>query len=636
MSGQAAKGNTGKTSKWSNSYYRIKFTDRFLDNLYGHIGVTEVERKIERLSLFKRLHSISQLGLTNWIFPCALHTRYDHSLGVMHTAYNMACHINMNCDDFFNDTELQIIRLAGMLHDIGHYPLSHNIEMAYKYGKKDANVTVSQHLKQLIGCPDFLNPDEIKRYPSGGGSVVSPGTDEDEKKFSETFSGSTGFHHEAIGQCIITRNQEIRNIIRNEFVMIKDSDGVTRINRDLKPIKSKRNLTVDEITDELLQTIAAMVIGNYEFALKDERFVFQKKYSAMLQLIHSELDADNLDYLLRDATFSGTSYGIMDINVLMNCLTVSPIEYPDYTVDEAKRKSGAPDEQKRISYLVGVKPKGIGCVEQFYQNKYLAYGQMIFSKYVSILEAMLLVWAMKALPGNKTYGTKSATSTGDNNKKGLQALVESEETEKNYLRFTDAYIMQEIYHENEERQTNETTLSSPLIKAVSSRLMHYEAFELADGVAEELVVGFDSNEIRNKLVNSSLYKEFCEVYDKIKEMKVEEYYFGADSKELFQFRFESYSLTKQKQWNEFCDSVKNATSHSEHITFRKHFYRLADGVPIIRDSSYKYQCENDVDVEKDTLPELVVDYPGSTLHKICGQQFVYLRKYKIEEHNIDN
>ena len=101
--------------------YKLSIADHILDNIYGQIGLTDVEKTIERLPIFKRLHDISQLGLVNWVFPCALHTRYTHSVGVMHIAGEMAQHININMDEeFFDDSDIQIIRLAGMLHDIGH------------------------------------------------------------------------------------------------------------------------------------------------------------------------------------------------------------------------------------------------------------------------------------------------------------------------------------------------------------------------------------------------------------------------------------------------------------------------------------------------------------------------------------
>ena len=59
--------------------YKIEIVNSILDNVHGFIGLTPVENTIERLPVFKRLQNISQLGLTNRIFPCALHNRYIHS-----------------------------------------------------------------------------------------------------------------------------------------------------------------------------------------------------------------------------------------------------------------------------------------------------------------------------------------------------------------------------------------------------------------------------------------------------------------------------------------------------------------------------------------------------------------------------
>ena len=118
--------------------YRLVICDHILDNIYGQVGLTEVEKRIERLPVFKRLHSLYQLGLDNWIFPCALHNRYVHSIGVMYVAGEMATRINSNMGkQFFADSEIQILRLAGLLHDIGHYPFSHNVENAYKAAKQN-------------------------------------------------------------------------------------------------------------------------------------------------------------------------------------------------------------------------------------------------------------------------------------------------------------------------------------------------------------------------------------------------------------------------------------------------------------------------------------------------------------------
>lgn len=202
--------------------YRIAICDHILDNIYGQIGLTEVERKLERLPIFKRLHNISQLGLVNLIFPCALHTRYTHSIGVMHVAGEMAQRINSNMQyDFFDDSDIQIIRLAGMLHDIGHYPMSHNVEAAYRDSQElDTYNTeyVSSHLDFYTNCPSFLNPNSKKRRDketNSGDSKLKAA-----EKFAYSISGSDGFHHENIGCTIISNNQEIHNVVRDYFVLL--------------------------------------------------------------------------------------------------------------------------------------------------------------------------------------------------------------------------------------------------------------------------------------------------------------------------------------------------------------------------------------------------------------------------------
>ena len=607
----------------SKEQYKIKITDHILDNLYGHIGITEVERKLEKLPLFKRLHNISQLGLTNWIFPCALHTRYVHSFGVMHVAYTMALHINENCGGFFTDTELQIIRITGMLHDIGHYPLSHNIETAYKNGNREKiffeNTPVRDFLEQLVGCPKFLHPDAPQDMQQTKGSEYLKG-----------FSGSGGYHHEAIGGHILTHNKEIHNIIKENLVLIKDSNGNKFLNpefvpkRNNKPIRKK--YTIDEITKHLMEMIAAIVIGNYEYSTSE--YEYEDKYSVMLQLIHSELDADNLDYSLRDATFSGTSYGFTDLSVLLNCLTVEKLTLPDYLtkIDEDGRTVG-----NRTVYVMGILPKGIGCVEQFFHNKYLAYSHMILSKYVSILEAMILHWATVYLPADAIYGSEGNVKKD----KGLMSLVKAEESSEEFLRFTDAYVMREfsnLYDRQESQPIGLFLRPSALAKTILSRLTRYIAFDLEDS-GEELCVDWEDEKIVKAIKGTDLYKEFESVYRKFESMPISEYYTDKNAKELFAYRFETYTMTKQIPINIFCKEYILDMDSPETVV-NKHFYRLANGVPILPKDRKDYELRiEEGHAILDNIPQLVVDIKSSSMRRVYMQKLVYLRKYKIEDYS---
>jgi len=128
---------------------RIEIVDSIYDNVHGYIGLTEIEKKIEKLPVFQRLRDIKQLGLTNIVFPGAEHTRYIHSLGVLYIVDKMARSLNFSYKDH------QKIRLAALLHDIGHYPLSHTTEAVYKKHKSD--IASTDEFSDIKDFSDYIN-----------------------------------------------------------------------------------------------------------------------------------------------------------------------------------------------------------------------------------------------------------------------------------------------------------------------------------------------------------------------------------------------------------------------------------------------------------------------------------------------
>ncbi len=94
------------------------------DPMYGFVELNETERRIIDTPAFQRLRYVKQLGFTYLTYPGALHTRFDHSIGTMHAAGLMAKTLAMDED------EIALVRLLGLLHDIGHGPFSHSFEAA--------------------------------------------------------------------------------------------------------------------------------------------------------------------------------------------------------------------------------------------------------------------------------------------------------------------------------------------------------------------------------------------------------------------------------------------------------------------------------------------------------------------------
>lgn len=293
----------------------IKFVGQVLDNVHGFIPYTAAEKKIMETQLFKRLQSIKQLNVVNWVFPGSEHTRFIHSLGVMHIADKMAISLGLTTK------ERKILRLAGLLHDIGHYPLSHVCEAPYhkpmtleELPDSDFCHCLNQHIRDKID-----------------GFSIEPKL--------MLMSKSTGRHHEAIGALVVCSNTEIRKII------------------------------IEECQDEYAPNIIAdIIIGNVERTETDPLLV---------QIIHSELDADGIDYLMRDATFSGTSFGSFEIDQLIRCLT--------YGEQEGKR-------------ILCITPKGIAAADQYLINKFFSYSQVVFNKHITISEWMaecVIDWMQK-------------------------------------------------------------------------------------------------------------------------------------------------------------------------------------------------------------------------------------------------
>src|SRR6516165_8132169 len=103
--------------------------------VYGFITINDWEREIINQPAFQRLRRIRQLAWTDYTYPGAMHTRFEHSLGVMHIATQLFDAVVRRCPDIlisgfnFSEEELererQIVRLTALLHDTGHSPFSH-------------------------------------------------------------------------------------------------------------------------------------------------------------------------------------------------------------------------------------------------------------------------------------------------------------------------------------------------------------------------------------------------------------------------------------------------------------------------------------------------------------------------------
>ncbi len=98
------------------------------DPVYGFITIkSELLFDIISHPYFQRLRHIKQLGLTDMVYPGALHTRFQHALGAMHLMGRVLDNLrNKNIE--ISEDEYEASQLAVLLHDIGHGPFSHALE----------------------------------------------------------------------------------------------------------------------------------------------------------------------------------------------------------------------------------------------------------------------------------------------------------------------------------------------------------------------------------------------------------------------------------------------------------------------------------------------------------------------------
>ncbi len=217
------------------------------DPVHGTISIHPSEIAILESPFFQRLRNIKQLGLSEYIFPGATHTRFLHSIGVMHLSTLIFDRVVPNHFSLIEMQRLrQTVRLAALLHDIGHAPLSHSTESV---------------------MPMMA---DLKLPLLYGGNQQRQANHED-----------------------YTIKALIDGPITEFFGATEKFFGVT--------------------TDAVAQIIAGKCITPDYFTVANINF-----FPLFSQIVSSELDADRMDYLLRDSYFCGVSYGKIDVDWLID------------------------------------------------------------------------------------------------------------------------------------------------------------------------------------------------------------------------------------------------------------------------------------------------------------------------------
>ena len=128
------------------------------DIIHGNIMIDPLATRIINTEEFQRLRNIKQLGCCNYVFPSAVHTRFEHSIGVYHLASKYIEILKKEIQ--FTENQIKCILCAALIHDLGHGPYSHLFDELFDQSKNHEfrSIQIFKNMNQKYNL-DFKDED---------------------------------------------------------------------------------------------------------------------------------------------------------------------------------------------------------------------------------------------------------------------------------------------------------------------------------------------------------------------------------------------------------------------------------------------------------------------------------------------
>lgn len=191
----------------------------FNDPIYGLISFPfEIIYEIIDHRFFQRLRRISQVGLSNLVYPGATHTRFHHALGTAHLCSELILNLRLKNVDI-TDEEYESTCIAALLHDIGHGPYSHALEFQFLplhheiIGRSMIEIINEEHNGRLKISLNILNGSYKKKFLS---QLLSSQLDVDRMDYLNRDSYYTGVAEGIIGYDRIIK---MMNVVDDQLIL---------------------------------------------------------------------------------------------------------------------------------------------------------------------------------------------------------------------------------------------------------------------------------------------------------------------------------------------------------------------------------------------------------------------------------
>ncbi len=132
-----------------------KYWGEIKDPVHGYVYITEAERQLIDSYPVQRLRRLRQLAGSEFVYSGANHTRFEHSIGVMYLAGRLK--ENQNLSPLISEEEFDIVRMASLLHDVGHGPFSHIFEHLLVKFLNKTHEDMTRWLIQESELKDIIN-----------------------------------------------------------------------------------------------------------------------------------------------------------------------------------------------------------------------------------------------------------------------------------------------------------------------------------------------------------------------------------------------------------------------------------------------------------------------------------------------